>query len=53
MKKILDEELKKLTDDELLELYKIIEEHRTYLDSSILTIEEETTEEEKEDEPTK
>lgn len=51
MENKLDIELASLTDDELLELYNIIEEHREYLDSCILTIEEETMEE-KENEST-
>lgn len=52
MENKLDMELASLTDEELLELYNMIEEHRTYLDSSIITLEEDT-EEEEEDESTK
>lgn len=44
-------EFSDLTDDELLELFGKVEEHRKYLDSSILVVEEES--EEESDESTK
>lgn len=52
MENKLDMELASLTDEELLELYNMIDEHRAYLDSSIITLEEDP-EEEDEDESTK
>ena len=58
MQKRIDIELAGLPNEELLELYKKIEEHLAYLESNILTVEEEsededTAEEENEDESTK
>lgn len=52
MEKKLDIELAGLTDEELLELFNVVEEHRAYLDSSVLVIEEDK-EEENEDESAK
>lgn len=55
MNKKIDLELAGLSNDELLELYNIVEEHRAYLEKSIINIEEETEEkeEEKKNESTK
>lgn len=44
MESKLDIELASLTDNELLELYGLIEEHRTFLEGSILEYVEESTE---------
>ena len=46
----IDLELMKLTDEELLELFAMIENHIKYLDSSIIELEEETESEGSEDE---
>lgn len=42
MNKNIDFELANLNNEELLELYKIIEEHRDYLEKSIIVLEEES-----------
>lgn len=50
MNKKIDLELANLSNDDVLELYKTIEEHRDYLEKSIINIEEEDETEEKEEE---
>ncbi len=53
MEKELDKELASLTDEELLELFELVEEHRVYLDSNVLDPEDTETEEDKGDESNK
>jgi len=54
MNKNLDLELAGLNDEELLELFNKIEEHRAYLEASIIDLaEEKKDEEEKKNESTK
>ncbi len=53
MESKLDIELASLTDNELLELYGLIEEHRAFLDGSVLEYVEETTEPAKEEQDSK
>ena len=50
MESRLDIELASLTDSELLELYGLIEEHRAFLEGSILEFVEETIDATKNDE---
>lgn len=49
MNKNIDLELANLNNEELLELYKMIEEHRDYLEKSIIVLEEESEDKEEED----
>lgn len=46
MESNIDLELNGLSDQEVLELYELVEEHLKYLDSSVLVVEDEVEESE-------